>query len=135
MKSHAIQKHTQEKAGTLRASKADAIFHQDGRVHQLSVCDGVFLVFEQGKFWRPLNQSSAVPSGRIMFWDADPARCAGLISSCPFGTKQIEQPQLFSKPKLNPLPNSALICFPFLSNSRWSFSISASCFENVSKCF
>jgi hypothetical protein len=31
---------------------------------------------------------SAVPPGRIIFWDANPACCAGLISSCPFGTKQ-----------------------------------------------
>jgi hypothetical protein len=44
--------------------------------------------FESRKARRINTGFSTVPSGRIMFWDANPARCAGLISSCPFGTKQ-----------------------------------------------
>jgi hypothetical protein len=66
MKNHVIPNRPQEKAGTVRASKADAVFHQDGSVHQLPVCDGVFLVYEPGKFWRPLNQSSSVVAERRM---------------------------------------------------------------------
>jgi hypothetical protein len=36
----------------------------------------------------PKRRYGATAAGRIMFWDANPARCAGLISSCPFGTMQ-----------------------------------------------
>ena len=32
-------------------------------------------------------KSSTVPSGRILLVAIIPARCAGLISGCPFGTK------------------------------------------------
>jgi hypothetical protein len=65
-KNHARPKHTQEKAGTVRASKADAVFHQIVRIHGLRVHHHDFLVFEPREFWRPLNQSAlAVAERRV----------------------------------------------------------------------